>query len=241
MLAPWPAVARPGAAVWLATTLAFAWRRIAPGPRTPREIATMLATSALIPPLALWHRARGTWRAWRDLPRRPPRAVLLDRDGTLIADVPGNADPARVRVMPGARRALDRLRAAGVRLAVVTNQGAVGEGRLTPAELAAINARVDALLGPFDAWVVCAHAADAGCACRKPQPGAVRQALALLGAAPGDSVLIGDIGSDVAAARAAGVRAILVPTPVTKAAEVRAAPEVVRDLAAAVRRLLEGA
>lgn len=236
-----PAVARAGAAVWLLSTLAFAWRRIAPGPRTPREIATMLVTSALIPPLALGHRARGAWRARRRPVPRPPRAVLLDRDGTLIVDVPGNADPMRVTPMPGARRALDRLRAAGVRLAVVTNQAAVGEGRLTAAALARINARVDALLGPFHAWVVCAHAADAGCACRKPQPGAVREALARLGARADDSVLIGDVGSDVAAARAAGVRAILVPTPVTLPHEVRAAPEVARDLDAAVRRLLEGA
>jgi len=52
-----------GAAGWLALTLDFAWRRIAPGPRTRDEIATMLATSAVIPFAAVYHRARGELRA----------------------------------------------------------------------------------------------------------------------------------------------------------------------------------
>jgi len=53
-------------------------------------------------------------------------------------------------------------------------------------------------------------------------------------------VVIGDIGRDVAAARNAGARAILVPTPVTRAAEVAAAPAVAADLAAAVELVLAG-
>ncbi|GAB3844378.1 hypothetical protein GCM10029963_20940 [Micromonospora andamanensis] len=55
-------------------------------------------------------------------------AVLLDRDGTLVEDVPYNADPDKVRPMPGVRAALDRLRAAGLKLAVVTNQSGLARG-----------------------------------------------------------------------------------------------------------------
>ena len=75
----------------------------------------------------------------------------------------------------------------------------------------AVNQRVDELLGPFGAWAVCPHDAADGCACRKPAPFLVRQAAAELGVDPADCVVIGDIGSDVAAAHAAGARAVLVP------------------------------
>lgn len=57
--------ARPASVVlglsWLAGTADFARRRIAPGPRNAREVTTMLVTSALIPPLAVFHWLRG-WR-----------------------------------------------------------------------------------------------------------------------------------------------------------------------------------
>jgi glycosyltransferase involved in cell wall biosynthesis len=54
---------RAAAALWLAGTAEFAWARIAPGPRSGREIATMLVTSALIPPVAIGHWCRGWWRS----------------------------------------------------------------------------------------------------------------------------------------------------------------------------------
>jgi HAD superfamily hydrolase (TIGR01662 family) len=68
--------------------------------------------------------------------------VLFDRDGTLIVDVPYNGDPARVVPMPGARAALDRLRAAGVRVGVVSNQSGIARGLLTRAQVEAVNARM---------------------------------------------------------------------------------------------------
>ncbi|MGK5677417.1 D-glycero-alpha-D-manno-heptose-1,7-bisphosphate 7-phosphatase, partial [Micromonospora sp. URMC 106] len=100
-------------------------------------------------------------------------AVLLDRDGTLVEDVPYNGDPEKVRVVPGARVALDRLRAAGLRLAVVTNQSGLARGLFCEAQMRAVHARVEQLLGPFDAWLVCPHDDGAGCGCRKPAPGLV--------------------------------------------------------------------
>ncbi|MDP8931914.1 MAG: HAD family hydrolase [Actinomycetota bacterium] len=170
----------------------------------------------------------------------PPLAVLFDRDGTLVADVPYNGDPALVRALPGVREALDRLRAAHVKLAVVTNQSGVARGFLSPAQVAAVNASVDALLGPFDAFYVCPHGPEEGCYCRKPAPGLVLKAAADLGIEPARCAVVGDIGSDVAAAQLAGARGILVPTPATRPEEVVAAPEVASDLPAAVDRLLDG-
>ncbi len=207
----------------------------------------MLVTSAVIPPAAVaWWlaglvrlpaRLRNAARA----PRRgriPPGAVLLDRDGTLVVDVPGNRDPGQVVPMPGARDALDRLRARGVPLAVVSNQHAVGRGLISLEQVQAVNRRIEELLGPIGAWVVCPHQAADGCGCRKPAPGLVLRAAALLGVPPRCCALIGDTGADVEAARAAGARPILVPTPVTRREEVEAAPEVAGDLARAVDLLL---
>lgn len=167
-----------------------------------------------------------------------PRAVLFDRDGTLVRDVPYNADPGRVEPMPGAREALDRLRSGGVPVGVVSNQSGLAKGLIRPAELWAVNARVEELLGPFDIWAICPHGERDGCACRKPQPGLIHRAAAALGVPARDCAVIGDIGRDVEAARAAGARAILVPTPRTLPAEVETAPEVAADLTRACALLL---
>jgi histidinol-phosphate phosphatase family protein len=227
------------AAVWLAGSAELAWARIAPGPRSREEIVAMALTSAVLPAAATFHWLRGWLALPRTLRRRPPpRAVLLDRDGTLVVDVPYNGDPARVVPMPGVREALDRLRAAGVALAVVSNQSGVGRGLLTSAEVAAVNRRVEELLGPLGPWFVCPHAPDAGCGCRKPAPGMVVDAARALGLRPDECALIGDTGADVAAAVAAGARPVLVPNAVTRREEIARAPEVAPDLATAVDRLL---
>ena len=165
-------------------------------------------------------------------------AVLLDRDGTLVEDVPYNGDPEKVRPMPGARAALDRLRAAGLRLGVVTNQSGLARGLFTAAQMRAVHARIEALLGPFDTWQVCPHDDGDACACRKPAPGLVHRAAAALGTTPARCVLVGDIGRDMTAALAAGATGLLVPTPVTRPEEVAAAPHVARDLPAAIGEIL---
>ncbi|MFI5890098.1 HAD-IIIA family hydrolase [Actinoplanes sp. NPDC051513] len=165
-------------------------------------------------------------------------AVLLDRDGTLIVDVPYNGDPGRVVPMPGARAALDRLRAAGLRLGVVTNQSGLARGRFTRDQLDAVNRRVEELLGPFGTWQICPHDDGGRCACRKPAPGLVTAAAAALGTTPGRCVLVGDIGRDMSAALAAGATGILVPTAVTRATEIAAAPAVATSLAGAADRIL---
>jgi HAD superfamily hydrolase (TIGR01662 family) len=245
-------VAWVAGAGWALGTAELALARVRPGPRTPREVATMTATSALMPPVATWHWLSG----WLRLPRllaqsgrapRPagramasarPKAVLFDRDGTLVADVPYNGDPERVEVMPGAREAVERLRAAGVATAVVSNQSGVARGRIRFAQVEAVNRRVEELLGPLGPWMVCPHGPWDGCGCRKPAPGLIEAAAGALGVKAADCVVIGDIGADVEAALAAGARAVLVPTPVTRAEEVAAAPAVAADLLEAVELVL---
>jgi len=170
-----------------------------------------------------------------------PAAVLFDRDGTLVIDVPYNGGPDRVRPAPGAGAALARLRAAGIPTAVVSNQSGIARGLLSRAQVDAVNARVDELLGPLGPFLYCPHGPGDGCACRKPRPGLVLAAADALGVDPGDCALVGDIGADVEAARAAGARPVLVPTPATRPEEVADAPEVAADLAAAVDRLLGSA
>jgi histidinol-phosphate phosphatase family protein len=231
-------LATVASASWAVATADFAWRRIRPGPRTTAEIAAMVATSAAIPPVAAVAYARGAVRARRIARAARPQigvdAVLFDRDGTLVVDVPYNRDPDRVRAVPGAREAVARVRAAGVPVAVVSNQSGVARGWLRDADVRAVNARVDELVGPFDAFCVCPHGPGDGCECRKPAPGLVHEAAKRLGVAPGRCAVIGDIGADVEAARRAGALGVLVPTPVTRDEEVAAAPVVVADLAAAV-------
>ncbi|HEX5365591.1 MAG TPA: HAD family hydrolase [Acidimicrobiales bacterium] len=165
-------------------------------------------------------------------------AVLCDRDGTLVADVPYNGDPGRVRPLPGVRRGLARLRAAGVRLAIVSNQSGVARGLLTACQVEEVNARVVDLLGPFDAVLWCGHGPADRCPCRKPEPGLVLAAARATGTPVARCAVVGDIGADVLAARAAGARAVLVPTAVTRPDEVAAAPCVAADFPAAVDLLL---
>ena len=232
------AVARAGLAGWAAGTAELAWARVRPGPRTPTEIATMLATSAVLPAAATFWWIVGLVR-WRTVHRaKRPSAVLLDRDGTLVRDVPYNGDPDRVDPMPGAREALRRLRAAGVPTAIVSNQSGIARGLVTREQVDAVNRRIEELLGPVGPWLVCPHGPDEACECRKPAPGLVVRAAAALGVEPDDCVVVGDIGSDVEAAAAAGARPILVPTERTRPEEIAAAPEVTESLGDAIELIL---
>jgi HAD superfamily hydrolase (TIGR01662 family) len=202
----------------------------------------MALTSTAIPPLATWHFLRGVVQHRRVTPWRGlPDLVLFDRDGTLVHDFPYNGDPDWVRPVDGAAEALARLRARGVAVGVVSNQSGVARGLITEEQVRACMARLEQLLGPLDVVRWCPHGPDDGCACRKPAPGMVVDACAALGVDPGRCVVVGDIGADVDAATAAGAAGILVPTPVTRRAEVAAAAHTAADLAAAVDDVLAGA
>lgn len=139
--------------------------------------------------------------------------MLFDRDETLVVDVPFNGDPDRVEPAPNARTALDRLRAAGLRLAVVSNQSGVGRGFITAAQVDAVNRRVDELLGPFEGFFVCPHAPEDDCECRKPKPKLILDAARALGVDPACCVVVGDRESDVEAARSAGATPLKIGGP----------------------------
>ena len=225
---------------WLLATGEFAAARIRPGPRTRGEVADMLCTSVLIPPVAVGYWVRGWWRSRHAGPWPPrPAAVLFDRDGTLVRDVPYNGEPDLVEPMPGAAAATARLRQAGICLGVVTNQSAIGRGLITLGQMTAVHRRIEELLGPFGSWAVCPHGPADDCGCRKPAPLLICQAAAELGVDPADCVLIGDIGSDAAAAYAAGARAVLVPTGHTRPGETVGVPTA-PSLMAAVGAVLGG-
>lgn len=239
LIAPRSTVRRRAAlGTWLALTGEFALRRILAGPRTAREVATMGVTSVLIPPTAIGYRFVGRARAHRLVRRRLPAAVLFDRDGTLVRDVAYNGDPDAVVPVAGAREALDRLRVARIPTAVISNQSGVARGLLGPKDVGAVNARIEELLGPLGPWVVCPHGPGDGCLCRKPEPGLVYRAAALLGVDPARCTVVGDIGADVEAARRAGARAVLVPNEATRRDEIEAAAVVAPDLGSAVDLLI---
>ncbi|MEW2625855.1 HAD-IIIA family hydrolase [Streptomyces sp. NPDC048106] len=167
-------------------------------------------------------------------------AVLFDRDGTLVADVPYNGDPDRVRPLPGAAEAVALVRRAGLPTAVVSNQSGIGRGLLTVEDVDRVDKRADELLGGLDAWLYCPHAPDAGCPCRKPRPGLILTAAARLGVRPDACLVVGDIAADVLAARAAGAHGVLVPNDATAPAEVRRfARHSAPDVLIAVRTALD--
>ena len=122
---------------------------------------------------------------------------------------------------------------------MVTSARSCGPGAIR-AQADAVNARVAELLGPFDTVQVCPHAPEDGCGCRKPAPGMVKAACAELDVDPARCVVVGDIGADVGAAEAAGAVGILVPTPVTRPAEVTAAAHRAPTLTEAVEDVLDG-
>ncbi|WP_344956773.1 HAD-IIIA family hydrolase, partial [Actinomadura miaoliensis] len=231
-------VAFPAFVAWAGLTAEFAAARVLPGPRTPEEVTRMLVTSVAIPPAATWHRLRGLLTHARAGAWYGNRAVLFDRDDTIVHDVPYNGDPARVEPVRGARKALDRLRRRGVRIGVVSNQSGVARGLITRADVRRVNDRIDELLGPIDVWEICPHGPDDRCSCRKPRPGLVTRAARRLDVDPSACVVIGDIGADMRAAEAAGAHGVLVPTGRTRPEEVDDAPEVAPDLRAAVARAL---
>lgn len=158
-------------------------------------------------------------------PASPRPAVFLDRDDTLVVDVPYLTDPAGLRVLPGAARALADLRRAGFVLVLATNQSAVGRGLLTEDGLRAIHEELGRLLAAegaaLDAIYHCPHAPRTEDRTavehpdRKPAPGMLLRAAADLGLDLPRSWMVGDRISDVLAGLGAGCRSILVGSNAT--------------------------
>ena len=149
------------------------------------------------------------------------RAVFLDKDGTLIENVPYNVDPALIRLAPGVVEGLRALHGSGYQLVVITNQSGVARGYFPEAALAAVKRRLRELLDahgvPLAGFYYCPHhpdgvvpGYDCACACRKPAPGLLRVAARKQGLDLAQSWFVGDILNDVEAGRRAGCRTILI-------------------------------
>jgi D-glycero-D-manno-heptose 1,7-bisphosphate phosphatase len=164
-----------------------------------------------VDPLALLPPQPGT-----GAPLRP--CLFIDKDGTLIENVPYNADPALLRFMPGAGEALARLQRAGLALVIVTNQSGLARGYFTRAQFAQLQQPLlqrlqdEAGVTLLDVEL-CPHAPDdqgrPACLCRKPAPGMLIRAAQRHGLDLTRSWIVGDTLDDVEAGHRAGCRGLL--------------------------------
>lgn len=148
------------------------------------------------------------------------RAVFLDKDGTLVENMPFNIDPAKIFWTPNAAAALRLLYANGFHLFIISNQPGIAYGYFAQSAVDAVMAEMARMFGsiglPLAGFYYCPHHPDGKepefsirCDCRKPEPGLVLQAAKEHGIDLSASWLIGDILDDIEAGRRAGCRAVL--------------------------------
>lgn len=147
-------------------------------------------------------------------------AVLFDKDGTLVENIPYNVDPALIRLAPYAAEAIARVHAEGFRIVVVSNQPGVALGRFEERALLGVGARLrEAFVQvgvPLDGMYWCPHHPDGmvaryayDCTCRKPKAGMLLRAARDLDIDLTRSWMVGDILDDIEAGRRAGCRTVL--------------------------------
>jgi D-glycero-D-manno-heptose 1,7-bisphosphate phosphatase len=149
------------------------------------------------------------------------RAIFLDKDGTLVEDVPYNVDPALLELTWRAGQALQILQQLGYALFVVTNQSGIAKGLFTENALQPIEHRLSERLAQYgvrlNGFYYCPHSPDgvvaryaSDCTCRKPMPGMLLRAADEHGIDLAQSWMVGDILNDIEAGRRAGCRTVLV-------------------------------
>ncbi|MDZ7723943.1 MAG: HAD family hydrolase [candidate division KSB1 bacterium] len=139
------------------------------------------------------------------------KAVFFDRDDTIIENVPYNGDPARVNLLPGARRALQRCRDAGFLLFIVSNQSGVGRGYISKDQVHAVNREMIRQLGEHffkDIYMCYDDPTVQQNGCRKPSPALIEQAAADYDIDLTRSFMVGDADSDIQAGQRAGCRTV---------------------------------
>lgn len=143
--------------------------------------------------------------------RKP--AVFLDRDGVINRAIVRDGEPNpphaldQVEILPGVAQALRSLKEAGFLTVVVSNQPDVARGAISRERVESINRHLGTALG-IDHFQVCYHDDSDRCHCRKPKPGLLQDAAALLGIDLGRSFLVGDRWRDIEAGKAAGCKSI---------------------------------
>lgn len=180
------------------------------------------------------------------------KAVFLDKDGTLVEDIPYNVDPDRVRLMEGALEGLRLLQNYGYDLIVVTNQSGVARGFFDEQDVHWMMRRLSDLLASkgifLKGYYYCPHHPEGkfskyavDCFCRKPQPGMLYQAALERHIRLSDSWMIGDILHDVEAGNRAGCKTILLNNDHEtewKLTTSRRPKFIVRDLAEAAQAIV---
>lgn len=176
-------------------------------------------------------------------PNESHAAVFFDRDGTLMHDVEYCGDPDRVAVFDGAAGALRRLKDAGFKIIVITNQSGIGRGYFTEADYRRVEEEMTRQLGAglLDATYFCPDAPGASSSRRKPEPGMVLEAARDHDLDLSRSFFVGDKAIDAECGRNAGVRTILVQTGCEQHAAASAADWVAHDLAEATDIILRHA
>lgn len=144
------------------------------------------------------------------------RAVILDRDGTIIEERTYLRDPEQVRLLAGAADGLRRLRALGLPLVVLTNQSGIGRGYFSRANADEVNARMSDLLREqgvlIDGIYICPHTPEDGCGCRKPAIANLLKAAEELRFDAEAAFVIGDKPCDVEVGACVGAVTFLVRT-----------------------------
>jgi D-glycero-D-manno-heptose 1,7-bisphosphate phosphatase len=131
----------------------------------------------------------------------PRRYVLLDRDGTLIAERNYLARIDQVELLPNTLAGLKRLQELNLGLVVVTNQSGIARGYFGWREVTAIHDHLTRLFAEHDISLagcyVCPHHPDENCSCRKPEPGLALAAAQELNFDPARTLVIGDKPCDI--------------------------------------------
>ncbi|TWR31539.1 HAD family hydrolase [Mucilaginibacter pallidiroseus] len=149
------------------------------------------------------------------------KAIFLDKDGTLIPDIPYNVNPELITLETNAIEGLKQLAAQGYLLAVISNQSGVARGLFEGGKLADVETKLQSLLNneglDLAAFYYCPHhpEGDQGgfnidCDCRKPKPGMLLKAATDLNVDLSSSWMIGDILNDVEAGNRAGCKTVLI-------------------------------
>lgn len=172
--------------------------------------------------------------------RNASPAVFLDRDGTLMRDTEYCGDPKEVEVFVGAAEALRRLKAAGFKMIIVTNQSGIGRGFFSETHYRSVEREVERQLGAdlIDATYFCPDIPDSGSTRRKPETGMVFEAERDHQLDLARSFFVGDKVADAECGRRAGLRTVIVTTGIEQHGESSIADWTVENLAAATEIIL---
>ena len=149
------------------------------------------------------------------------KAVFIDKDGTLIPDIPHNTNPELVDLYAGAVSGLKALKNAGFLLIVITNQSGIARGYFSHEQFALVRGKIEELLSnagiELDGFLHCPHDPEGNvmryavdCECRTPTPGMLIQAAEQWHISLSSSWMIGDILNDIEAGKRAGCKAVLI-------------------------------